>query len=63
MTRQRTDEDLAIDATVLIVMVLVSLPIVYPFWKMLVDSFSTPAAASCWTATRRWSCTWRSCST
>jgi putative aldouronate transport system permease protein len=43
--RQRTGEDLAIDTIVLVVMVLVSLSIVYPFWKMLVDSFSTPAAA------------------
>ena len=26
-------------------MILMSLSIIYPFWKMLVESFSTPAAA------------------
>lgn len=45
MTRRRTTEDLILDTVVPVVMVLVSLSIIYPFWKMLVDSFSTPAAA------------------
>lgn len=45
MIRRRTTEDLVLDNVVPAVMILVSLSIIYPFWKMLVDSFSTPAAA------------------
>lgn len=45
MIRRRTTEDLVLDNVVPVVMILMSLSIIYPFWKMLVDSFSTPAAA------------------
>ena len=45
MKLQRTGEDVIINTVVLVVMTLVCLSIIYPFWKMLVDSFSTPAAA------------------
>ena len=42
---RRTTEDVVIDTTVLVVMVIASLSIVYPFWRMVVDSVSTPAAS------------------
>jgi putative aldouronate transport system permease protein len=43
--KARTAEDWVIDALVWTVMVVFCLSIVYPFWGMLVDSFSTPEYA------------------
>ncbi len=42
MKSRRTLEDLALDAVVALVMAVFTLSVLYPFWSMLVDSFSTP---------------------
>ena len=42
---RQTTEDVVINTTVLVVMVSASLSIIYPFWRMIVDSVSTPAAS------------------
>ncbi|MCY4484285.1 MAG: carbohydrate ABC transporter permease [Spirochaetaceae bacterium] len=40
--KRRTLEDVIVDAVVWIVMIGFSISVIYPFWTMLIDSFSTP---------------------
>ncbi len=42
MRRRRTAEDLAVDLISYLLLVVFSLAVLYPVWRMLVDSFSTP---------------------
>ena len=40
--KRRTLEDVIVDAVVWIVMIGFSVSVIYPFWTLLIDSFSTP---------------------